>query len=77
MKDAKMCIMIREAADHVWLMKICCVQWKKRIKRTDDSKFRHFPCILYKFHGHFFTKLCLLKFVFGNCVHAGAEVAYG
>jgi hypothetical protein len=44
MKDAKMCMMIRVVADHLWLMKIWCVQWKRRFKRTDDSPSRHFPC---------------------------------
>jgi histone-lysine N-methyltransferase SETMAR len=39
--------------------------------QEDDSPFRHFPCIFHKFHGHFFTKLCLKNFVFGNCVQAG------
>jgi len=24
-----------------------------------NSPLRHFPCISLKFHGHFFTKLCL------------------
>jgi hypothetical protein len=33
-------------------MKIWCVQWKRRFKRTDDSPFCHFPCIFHKFHGH-------------------------
>ena len=33
---------------------------EERIKeRTDNSPLRHFPCIFLKFHGHFFTKLCL------------------
>jgi hypothetical protein len=45
-------------------MKIWCVEWK----RTDDSPFCHFPCSLHKFHGHF-MKLCLINFVFENCVH--------
>jgi hypothetical protein len=31
------------------------------------------PCIFHKFHGHFFMKLCLKNFVFGNCVHAGCR----
>jgi len=34
-------------------------QLKRRLGRTDDSPLRHFPCIFIKFHGHFFTKLCL------------------
>jgi hypothetical protein len=38
-----------------------------QFKGTDYSPFRHFTCIFYKFHGHFFTKLCLKKLVFGNC----------
>jgi hypothetical protein len=48
------------------LINICRVQWKRRSKRTDDSLFRHFPCIFHKFHIHFFTKLCMINFVFGN-----------
>jgi histone-lysine N-methyltransferase SETMAR len=71
MKDAKMCTMIRGAAYRLWLLKIWCVHWKRIFNRTDDSQFRHFPCIFHKFQGHFFTKLCLKNFVFGNCVHAG------
>ena len=59
MKDAKMCMMIRGVADHLWWMKIWCVQLKRRLGRTDNSPLRHFPCIFLKFHGHFFTKLCL------------------
>ena len=49
-------------------MKIWCVQLKRRSARTDDSSLRHFPCIFLKFHGHFFTKLCLVNLSFGNCV---------
>jgi hypothetical protein len=71
MKDAKMCLMIRVAADRLLLTKIWCVQWKTRFKRTDDSQFRQFPYIFHKFHCHFFGKLCLKNFVSGNCVHAG------
>ena len=41
-----------------------------RLERTDDSPLRHFPCIFLKFHGHFFTKVCLSL---GNCVHAGCR----
>jgi hypothetical protein len=59
--------------DHLWLMKIWCVKWKRRFKRTDDSPFRHFPCIFHKSHGQFFMKLCLINFVFVNCVHAGCR----
>jgi hypothetical protein len=47
------------------------VQWKRRFKRTDDSPFCH--CIFHKFHRHFFIKLCLINFVFGNCDHAGCR----
>jgi hypothetical protein len=46
--------MIRGAVDRLQLMKIWCVQWKRRFKVTDDSPFRHFPCIFHKFRGHFF-----------------------
>ena len=35
------------------------MQLKRRLGRTNDSPLRHFPCIFLKFHGHFFTKLCL------------------
>ena len=61
MKDAKMCMMIRGADRHAhdW-MKIWCVQLKRRSERTDNTPLRHFPCIFLKFHGHFFTKLCLM-----------------
>jgi histone-lysine N-methyltransferase SETMAR len=59
MKDVKMCMMIRGAADRLWLMKIWCMQWKRKFKRTDDSPFCHFPCIFHKFHRHFFMILCL------------------
>jgi hypothetical protein len=44
---------------------------EEKFKRTDDSPFRHFPCIFYKFHCHFFTILCLENFVFRICVRAG------
>jgi hypothetical protein len=50
-----------------------CFQWKRRFKKTDNSPIRHFPCIFHKFQGHFFTKWCLMNFVFGNCVHAGCR----
>ena len=63
-----MCMMIRRAADRLWWMKIWCVQLKRRSERTDDSPLRHFPCIFLKFHGHFFTKLCLVNLSFRNCV---------
>ena len=76
MKDAKMCMMIRGAAGHLWLTKIWCVLLKRRLERTDDSPLRHFPCIFLKFHGHFFTKLCLINIIFGNCVHAGCRSRY-
>jgi hypothetical protein len=49
MKDAKMYMMIRGAASCLWLMKIWCLQWKRWFKRTDDSQFRHFPCIFTNF----------------------------
>jgi hypothetical protein len=74
----KMCMMIRGAVDLLWLMKIYCVQWKRRFKRTDVSPFRHFPCIFLKFHSNFFTKLSLLNFFFSEIVFTlGAEDAYG
>jgi hypothetical protein len=65
--------LIHGVADRLWLMKIWWVQWMRRFKRTDNSPFRHFPCIFHKSHDHFFTKLCLIYFVFGNCVHAGCR----
>jgi hypothetical protein len=34
MKASKMCMIIRGAAYSLWLMKIWCVQWKRRFKRT-------------------------------------------
>jgi hypothetical protein len=37
---------------------------EERFKRTEDLPFCHFACIFHKFHSHFFTKLCLIKFVF-------------
>jgi len=43
-----MCMMIREAADHLWWMKIWCMQLKRRLERTDDSPLSHFPCIFLK-----------------------------
>jgi hypothetical protein len=73
LNDAKMCMMIRGAADSLWLTKIWCVQWKRRFKRTDDSQFRHFPWNFHKFHGHFIAKFCPKNFVFGNCVLAGCR----
>jgi hypothetical protein len=48
MKDVKMCMMIRGVAGHLWIMKIRCVQYKRRFKTTDDSPFRHFSWIFYK-----------------------------
>jgi len=33
--------------------------FEEDIGGSDDSPLRHFPCIFLKFHGHFFTKLCL------------------
>jgi hypothetical protein len=68
-----MCMMIHGADDHLWLMKIWCVQCKRIFKRTDDSPFRLFSWIFHKFHGHFFTKLCLINFVSENCVHTGCQ----
>ena len=72
-----MCMMIRGAADRPWWMKTWCVQLKRRSERIDNSPLRHFPCIFLKFHSHFLKKLCLINLSFGNCVHAGAEDAYG
>jgi len=40
MRDAKMCMMIRGAADRLWWMKIWCVQLKRTFGRTDDSPLR-------------------------------------
>jgi len=59
MKDTKMCMMIHRAADRLWWKKIWCLQLNRRLGRTDDSPLRHLPRIFLKFHGHFFTKLCL------------------
>jgi hypothetical protein len=67
----------RRVANHLWLMKIWWVQCNKRFKRTDDSQFRHFPCIFHKFNGHFFMKLCLInKLHFWKVFMLGAEDAY-
>jgi hypothetical protein len=55
MKDVKMCMMIRGVEERLWLMKIWCVQWQRKFKRTDDSPFCHFLCIFHTFHGHFFV----------------------
>jgi hypothetical protein len=44
----EMCMMIRGATDRLWLMKIWCVQWKRRFKRTGftiSSLSLHFPQI--------------------------------
>ena len=46
MKDAKMCMMIRGAADRLCWTKIWCVQLMRRLERTDDSPFRHFSLLL-------------------------------
>jgi hypothetical protein len=69
----KMCMMIRGAAERLWWMKIFCVQLKRRLERTDDSPLRYFPCIFFEFHGHFFTKYCLINLSFGNCVHTACR----
>jgi hypothetical protein len=50
-------LMTGGAADRLWLMKIMCMWWKKRFKRTENSPFRHFPCIFHKFHGHFLNEI--------------------
>jgi hypothetical protein len=50
-----MCMMIRGAADRLWLMKAWCVHWESRFKGRDDSLFRYFPCIFHKFYAHFFS----------------------
>jgi hypothetical protein len=59
-------------------MKIWCVQLKRRFGTTDDSPLRHFPCIFLKFHGHFFTKLCLeVKEAVTTCFASQAAPFYG
>jgi hypothetical protein len=47
MKDAKTFMLICRAADRLWLMKIWCVQWKRRFKRTIHHFVTslHFPQI--------------------------------
>jgi len=45
---------------------------EERLERTDNSPLRHFLCIFLKFHGYFFTKLCLITLSFRN-----AEDAHG
>ena len=70
MKDVKICMMIHRATDRLWWMKIWCVHLKRILERTNDLPLHHIPCIFPKFHGHFFTKLCLINSGFRNCVHA-------
>jgi hypothetical protein len=45
MKDAKMCMMIRGAADRLWLMKIWCVQWREDSREQTIRHFVTFPAI--------------------------------
>jgi hypothetical protein len=80
MNYEKMYMMIRGAADRLWLMNIWCVQWKRRFKRTDDSPFRHFLSIFHQFHGHFFTAASfydagIQKLVprYGRCLNSGGN----
>ena len=55
------------------VMKIWCMQLKRRLDRADNSPLHHFPCIFLKFHRHFFTKLCLINSSFRNCVRVGCR----
>jgi hypothetical protein len=50
---------------------VCAAE--EKIQENRRFTICHFPCIFHKFHDHFFTKLCMINFVFGNCVHAGEE----
>jgi hypothetical protein len=43
MKDAKMCMMIRGAADRVWLMKIWCGSGKEDSREQTIHRFVTFP----------------------------------
>jgi hypothetical protein len=61
MKDVKTCMMMRGAADRL----------KEDFVRAVEEKIQE--NIFHKFHGHFFTELCLKNFVFGNCAHAGCR----
>jgi len=49
----------------------------EKIRENRRLAITHFPFIFLKFHSHFLKKLCLINLSFGNCVHAGAEDAYG
>ena len=62
-KDTKMCMMIRGAADCLWWMKIWCVQLKRRSERADDSPLRHLA--LSDFH----LFLLLKSFLAGRRLH--------
>ena len=67
-----MCMMICWAADHLVNEDLVrAVEEKIRENRrfTIMSLSLHFL----KFHGHFFTKLCLMNLSFINCVHAGSQ----
>jgi hypothetical protein len=74
MNDVNMCMIIRGAPDRVLLM-ICCVQWKRRFKKTDDSPFRHFLCILNKLLRTLLHEILSDKFRFRNlCVRWVAKL---
>jgi hypothetical protein len=68
-EGSEMWMKIHGSADHLCLMKIWYVQQKRRFNRKVDSPFCHFPCIFHKFHGHFFTKLCLMTVFQKFCSH--------
>ena len=46
-------------------------------KNRENRRFTITSLHFLKFHGHFFTKLCLINLSFGDCVHLRAEDAYG
>jgi hypothetical protein len=51
------------------------MKWKGREDSREQTihHFITFPPFFHKLHGHFFTKFCLINFVFGNCVRAGCR----
>jgi hypothetical protein len=46
---------------------------EEKIQENRRSTISSFSCIFHKFHGHFFTKLCLINIVSRDWVHAGCR----
>ena len=46
---------------------------EEKIRENRRFIITSLSCIFLKFHGHFFTKLCLINSNFGKCVHAGCR----